>query len=105
MNLQLLQDLMAANKHRDKHKGYRSNITLQFSYRDFESPEIKKELLDSFNIFLKRESIDKNSVKVIQSNLARCRIVFTCLGNNNRRIVVKWIDNKAVGCFNFLCLN
>jgi len=102
MNWQLLQDLMAANKHGDKHKGYRSNITLQFTYRDFESPELKKELLDSFDIFLKRESIDKNSVKVIQSNLARRRIVFTCMGNNNRRIVVKWIDDKAVGCFNFI---
>ena len=102
MNWQLFQDLTVANKRSDKLKGFRSNITLKFTSKDFDSSLLKKEFSSSFDDFLKRMTIDENSVDVIQSNLARRRIVFSYLASSNERVVVKWFDDKAIGCFNFI---
>ena len=66
MNWQLFQDLTVANKRSDKLKGFRSNITLKFTSKDFDSSLLKKEFSSSFDDFLKRMTIDENSVDVIQ---------------------------------------
>lgn len=102
MNWQLFQDLMVANRRGVKHKGFRSNITLKFTHKDFDSASLKAELLSSFDKFLKRMAINENYVDVIQTNFARRRIVFSYLSSSNERVVVKWFDDEAFGCFNFV---
>ena len=103
MNFTILQDLVIANLRASKVEGLRTKITLPLLYSKRDGHELKKHVLESFYLFLKKHKIDEAEIKILQFNAMRARIVFEYFDRkDNTELIIKWVGVDIIGGFNFV---
>lgn len=101
MNKDLLSNLMYVKYWYRKFPNLRANLLLPHGFGLHSKEKQIKYLQEPFAEFLRREHINSD-IEILQENFSRARVVFQARALSGEKIVVKWANVDAPGCFNFI---